>query len=93
MKRQNERTEKMMNWLMKWGVRRWLLNVVNTALLEYKDKVTPARMAIRRTLDRVDAVLHFLRALDVKLQDDQVTDEEADAIQKDALQLAEALVG
>ena len=83
----------MMTWLVKWGVKKWLVGVVNTALVTYKDKIDKARAFIAVAISKVEAVTAFLRSLDDKLADNKVTDEEADAAVKEAAALATVLVG
>lgn len=82
----------MLNWLVKWGVKKWLVGMVNTALVDYKDKVEKARAFISAAIEKVDAVTAFLRSIDAKLADNNVTDTEADDAINEASELAEKLV-
>lgn len=82
----------MLNWLVKWGVKKWLIGMVNTALVDYKDKVEKARAFISAAIEKVDAVTAFLRSIDAKLADNNVTDTEADDAINEASELAEKLV-
>jgi len=82
----------MINWLVKWGVKKWLVGVVNTALVDYSDKIEKARAFLSAAIGKVEAVTAFLKSLDAKLADNKVTDEEADAAIKEAAELAEKLV-
>jgi len=81
-----------MQWLITWGVKKWLVGVVNTALVEYKDKVEKARAFLATAIKKVDAITDFLKSLDAKLADNKVTDEEVDLAITDAKILGRALV-
>lgn len=80
-----------MNWLVKWGVKKWLVGVVNTALVKYADEVEKARAFLAAAIAKVDAVTECLKSLDSKLADNRVTEEEADAAIAEAVALAEKL--
>lgn len=82
----------MINLLVKWGVKKWLVGVVNTALVEYKDKVEKARAFLSAAIGKVEAVTAFLKSLDAKLADNKVTDDEAEAALSEAKGLAAVLV-
>lgn len=82
----------MINWLVKWGVKKWLVGVVNTALVDYGDKVEKARGFLHSAVAKVEAVTLFLHSLDAKLADNKVTDEEAEAAIEEATELAAKLV-
>lgn len=81
-----------MQWLVKWGVKKWLVGVVNTALKEYADKVDKARAVLAVAINKVEAVTTFLLALDAKLADGKITNEEASEAVTDAKQLAAKLI-
>lgn len=81
-----------MQWLIKWGVKKWLVGVVNTALVTYADKIDKARVFLSAAIARVDAITGFLKSLDAKLADNKVTDEEADAALEEAQILAAKLI-
>ena len=81
-----------MKWLIKWGVRKWLIGVVNTALSEYADKVAKARLYLAVAIAKVEAVTTFLKALERKLEDGTLTDAEADASVEEAKTLAAKLM-
>ena len=81
-----------MQWLIKWGVKKWLVGVVNTALVTYSDKVGVARVFLTAAIAKVEAVTAFLRSLDSKLTDNEISDEEADAAIEEAKTLAEKLI-
>ena len=82
----------MLDWLVKWGVRKWLVDVVNTALERHGDGVARARSFVQKVVSRLEAVLVFVKSLDAKLADNVVTEGEADAALADAEKLAAALV-
>lgn len=88
-----------MNWLIhpiktltEWGIKSWLLGIVNKVLDKYADSVVAARGVVAAAIPKVESVLAFLRSLDDKLKDNKVTEDEADLIVAEATALAEALV-
>ena len=82
----------MMNWLVKWGVKRYALSIVNTALAQYNESVNTAREVVVKYIAKVDALLKFLKSVDAKLIDSKLTNEEADEICEEAVRLGEQLV-
>lgn len=81
-----------MQWLIKWGVKRWLIGIVNTALKEYADKVVKARLFLAVAVAKVDAITAFLKSLEAKLADGTITDAEVDEAIAEAKALAAKLV-
>lgn len=81
-----------MNWLVKWGVKKWAIGMANTALKDYEKSVTQARALVAKYIARVEALLAFLRSLDMKLADNQISDTEAGEIVAESKQLAKDLV-
>ena len=81
-----------MNWLVKWGVKRYALSIVNTALSQYNESVTTARAVVQKYIGKAEALLKFLKSLDSKLIDGKLTNEEADEICEEAVKLGEELV-
>ena len=81
-----------MNWLIKWGVKKYALSIVNTALADYNTSVTKARATVAKYVAKVEALLAFLKSLDAKLIDGKLTNEEADEICEDAAKLGNELV-
>lgn len=81
----------MMNWLVKWGVKRYALSIVNTALAQYNESVTNARAVVQKYIAKADALLKFLKSVDAKLIDSKLTNEEADEICEEAVRLGEEL--
>lgn len=82
----------MMNLLVKWGVKKWLVGIVNTALGEYNQNVAAARGTVMLYLRKVDALSAFLKSLEAKLADGKLTEDEADQIVDEATSVAKALV-
>lgn len=83
----------MMNWLVKWGVKKWLLDVVNKALSAYKVNIDRARAIVAAAIAKTEAVVAFLKSLDAKLADSKLDEAEADALVEEATKLAKELVG
>lgn len=81
-----------MQWLIKWGIKKWLVGVVNTALREYADKVAKARAFLSAAIGKVEAVTAFLKSLEQKLADGTITDGEVDEAITEAKALAAKLV-
>lgn len=81
-----------MQWLIKWGVKRWLIGIVNTALQEYADKVAKARAFLSAAVAKVEAVTAFLKSLEAKLADGTISDGEVDEAITEAKALAAKLV-
>ena len=78
----------MMNWLVKWGVKKWLVGVVDNALAKYNVNIDRARAIVATAIAKVEAVIAFLKSLDGKLADGKLTEEEADEIVAEATKLA-----
>ena len=78
----------MMNWLVKWGVKKWLVGVVDAALAKYNTNIDRARAIVATAIAKVEAVIAFLKSLDGKLADGKLTEEEADEIVAEAKKLA-----
>ena len=78
----------MMNWLVKWGVKKWLVGVVDNALARYNVNIDRARAIVATAIANVEAVIAFLKSLDGKLADGKLTEAEADEIIAEATKLA-----
>ena len=78
----------MMNWLVKWGVKKWLVGVIDNALAKYNVNIDRARAIVATAIAKVEAVIAFLKSLDAKLADGKLTEEEADEIVAEAKKLA-----
>lgn len=81
----------MMNWLVKRGVKKWLVGVVDNALAKYNVNIDRARAIVATAIAKVEAVIAFLKSLDGKLADGKLTEEEADEITDEAVKLAKEL--
>ena len=81
----------MMNWLVKWGVKKWLVGVVDNALAKYNTNIDRARAIVATAIAKVEAVIAFLKSLDAKLADGKITEQDADAITDEAVKLAKEL--
>ena len=81
----------MMNWLVKWGVKKWLVGVVDNALAKYNVNIDRARAIVATAIAKVEAVIAFLKSLDGKLADGKLTEQEADEITDEAVKLAKEL--
>lgn len=78
----------MMNWLVNWGVKKWLVGVVDNALAKYNVNIDRARAIVATAIAKIEAVIAFLKSLDGKLADGKLTEEEADEIVAEATKLA-----
>ncbi len=78
----------MMNWLVKWGVKKWLVGVVDNALAKYNVNIDRARAIVATAIAKIEAVIAFLKSLDGKLADGKLTEQEADEIVAEAKKLA-----
>ena len=78
----------MMNWLVKWGVKKWLVGVVDAALAKYNVNIDRSRAIVATAIAKVEAVIAFLKSLDAKLADGKLTEKEADEIVSEAKKLA-----
>ncbi len=81
----------MMNWLVKWGVKKYAVNIVNDALDRYNVNVDRARAIVKNYSSKVKALLAFLESLDKKLADGKLDEAEADALIADAKEIGTAL--
>lgn len=81
----------MMNWLVKWGVKKWLVGVVDNALAKYNVNIDRARAIVATAIAKVEAVIAFFKSLDAKLADGKLTEQEADEITDEAVKLAKEL--
>lgn len=80
-----------MNWFVKWGVKKYVLGIVNSALKAHGDSIKRAREIVATASTKLRAVLNFLDSFNEKLADNILTDEEGDAAIEDATRLAEEL--
>jgi hypothetical protein len=82
-----ERKDGMFNWLVKWGVKKYVLEIVNKALDAYNVNVTRSRAIVSVYIRKIEALLAFLKSLDSKLEDNVITNDEADALTDEAATL------
>ena len=80
-----------MNWLIRWGIKKYVLGIVNTAIAKYNGNIQTARAYVARYTSKVQALLRFLNSLDAKLADGKLTEDEADALCKEATDIAKEL--
>lgn len=87
-----------MNWLIHpiealkgWGVKKFVLKIVNTTIAKYNDSIQAARAYLSRYRAKVAALLKFFDSLNAKLADGKLTEAEADAICDEATTLAKEL--
>jgi hypothetical protein len=80
-----------MNWLVKWGVKKYALKVVNDALAAYNVNIDRSRAIVARYAAKLKAAIAFLESLDAKLADGKLTEAEADAITDEAVKLAKEM--
>lgn len=81
----------MFNWIVKWGVKKYVLEIVNKALAAYNVNVTRSRAIVSVYIRKIEALLAFLKSLDAKLEDNVITNDEADAITDEAATLGREL--
>lgn len=82
----------MMNWLVKWGVKKYVLGIVNTTLDTYSEAIERRRAIVADYIRKVQALLDFLRSLDEKIADGNISEAEAEIITDEAAALGNALV-
>lgn len=80
-----------MNWLVKWGVKKYVVNIVNTALKENEHSVAKARGTVVKYIGKAGALLSFLKSLDDSLADNRLTEDEVDDVMVQAEKLARDL--
>lgn len=88
-----------MNWLIHpiksltgWGIKKYALSIVNTAIEKYNENITQARWYVALYITKIEAFLAFLKSLDAKLADGKLTNDEADALCYEAKALAKEMV-
>ena len=80
-----------MKWLINWGVKKYVLEIVNKALDRYNVNIDRARAIVAQYANKLRLLLDFLDRLDAKLADGKLTEEEADEIVAEATKLAKEL--
>ena len=87
-----ERRKPMMNWLVKWGIKKYVLGIVNTTLDTYSEAIGRRRAIVAGYIRKVQALLDFLQSLDEKIADGNITEADAEIITDEAAALGNALV-
>ena len=80
-----------MKWLINWGVKKYAVNIVNSALDRYNVNVDRARAIVATYANKLRLLLDFLDKLDKKLADGKLDNDEADALINEATDLGKAL--
>ena len=80
-----------MKWLINWGVKKYVLEIVNKALDRYNVNVDRARAIVTAYANKLRLLLDFLDRLDKKLADGKLDEAEADALITDAKAIGKAL--
>lgn len=80
-----------MNCLVKWGIKKYVLSIVNTAIEKYNGNITQARRYVALYVTKVEALLAFLKSLDAKLADGKLTNDEADELCDEAKALTKEM--
>ena len=80
-----------MNCLVKWGIKKYVLSIVNTAIEKYNGNIQTARQYVAKYTARVSALLRFLNSLDAKLADGKLTNDEAESLCDEAKTLAKEM--
>ena len=80
-----------MKWLINWGVKKYAVNIVNSALDRYNVNVDRARAIVATYANKLRLLLDFLDRLDKKLADGKLDEDEADALITEATDLGKAL--
>lgn len=82
-----------MNWIVKWGVKKYAVKFANEILAAHAANVEKARGIVRKATQKARAVLEYLDKLDAKLMDNQITAEEAEGLIADTTALVDNLTG
>ena len=80
-----------MKWLINWGVKKYVVNIVNDVLDRYNVNVDRARVIVAQCANKLRLLLDFLDRLDRKLADGKLDETEADALIAEATDLGKAL--
>ena len=87
-----------MNWLIhpiksltEWGIKKYVLSIVNTAIEKYNGNITQARWYVELYITKAEALLAFLKSLNAKLADGKLTNDEAEALCDEAKALAKEM--
>ena len=64
--------------MIKFVIKRYIVNKVNSLLDEYKDNVSKVKETLQKWISRIDKILFALRSLLSKLEDNQIDSDETD---------------
>ena len=64
--------------MLKFVIKRYIINKVNGLLDEYKDNVSKVKDTLQKWISRIDKILFALRSLLSKLEDNQIDSDEID---------------
>lgn len=64
--------------MLKFVIKRYIVNKVNGLLDEYKDNVSKVKETLQKWISRIDKILFALRSLLSKLEDNQIDSDEID---------------
>lgn len=64
--------------MIKFVIKRYVINKVNGLLDEYKDNVSKVKDTLQKWISRIDKILFTLRSLLSKLSDNAIDSEEID---------------
>lgn len=86
------------NWILHpidtlaaFGVKKYVLGVVNNALKAHGESIEKARRVVSAATAKLKAVIRFFDGLEAKLEDNEITAEEISAAYDDAKRLASEL--
>ena len=82
-----------MNWLVKYGIKKYALSFVNTALNNYKDNISKVLDMVDVAILKAQAVLDYLKSLREKLADNKIDDSEVEAITAETSALVAKVLG
>ena len=80
-----------MNWLIKWGIKKYALKALNGILADYGEHIERAFVKVDRGIGIAEAVLAFLKGLREKLADNRIDEGEIEAITAEAQELVAAI--
>ncbi len=64
--------------MLMWIIKRYAISAVNDVLKDYAENVDTVKDTLNLWISRIDKVLFALRSLLLKLDDNQITDEEVE---------------
>lgn len=82
-----------MNWLVRWGIKKYVLGIVNGAIEKNNADITKACWYVDLYITKAESLIAFLKSLRAKLADGKLDEDEADALCEEATSLAKEMVG